>query len=78
MVATDIVVDEPEVTDEAAKLTVTPAGAPVADKATDCELPDTVVVRTVAEALDPAVTVADVADSVSEKSLVTGAFTFKL
>ena len=65
-------VDDPEVTEAEPKVAVTPAGAPETDSATACAVPDTVAVATLAEADPPAVTVAAVGETETEKSFAAG------
>src|SRR5919205_3326877 len=64
-----IVDDPPEVTEVGLKLTETPAGAPVAERATVCALPEVVAVTTVAVVMEPAPTVPEAGLSATEKSL---------
>src|SRR5438094_5131443 len=68
-VATVIVEVPPAVTDDGLKLTVTPAGAPLADSFTDCAVPDTTDVDTFAVVDAPAVTEPDPGLTESAKSL---------
>ena len=68
VVLTVIVEPAPEVTLVGLNETVTPDGAPLADSATLSALPPTTAVLTVAVALLPAVTEAELDDSESEKS----------
>ena len=72
MVAIDKVVDVPEVTEATPKVAVTPAGAPETDSATVWAVPEVVAVATLAEADPPAVTVAAVGETETEKSLAAG------
>jgi hypothetical protein len=65
-----VTVDEPPaVTDAGLKETVTPAGAPDADRLTDCAEPEVTAVLTVAVVDEPGFTAADAGESDSEKSL---------
>src|SRR6266545_1710659 len=69
VVVTVMVAVPPAVTDAGVKLAVTPAGAPDADSATGCAVPDTTAVDTVTVVDEPAVTVPEPGLSDSEKSL---------
>ena len=68
MVVTVRVELPPEVTDAGANVTWAPAGAPVADRATDCALPLVTTVDTVPVAVEPATTEPEVGLTASEKS----------
>jgi hypothetical protein len=66
----NVTVDEPPAaTDAGLKETVTPDGAPEADKLTDCADPEVTAVVTVAVAEEPGFTAADAGETESEKSL---------
>src|SRR5689334_7963445 len=62
------VAEPPAVTEVGLRVTLTPAGAPVADSATDCAVPPTTDVDTVAVVAEPAVTVPEAGFSDRPKS----------
>ena len=66
-----VIVDEPpEVTEDGLNETLTPLGAPEAERLTDCAEPAVVAVETVAVVLAPRATVRVVGLTATEKSLV--------
>ena len=65
--------EEPALTLAGENDAVAPLGSPLALSDTNCALPDVTAVDTVAVALDPGATVADVGLTATEKSLVVAA-----
>jgi len=72
VVEIDKVVEDPEVTELDPSVAVTPAGAPETDNATVWADPEVVAVVTLVEADEPAVTVAEVGETATEKSFAAG------